>query len=226
MKDIADFLNTSFEDGFLSKSEKKALKQIIEEKSPSKRELDWLRSQIFDLAESKLNGQENKQILQWLESANKLILPRLKEETYTKVYFSPGPDCLGAISEQIGYTTKSIDICVFTISDDRIKEKLLYAKHKGVEIRVITDNDKSFDRGSDIQSLADAGILTKVDTTQHHMHNKFAIFDNRVVLTGSFNWTRSASEYNQENILVTNQAQAVLDYKKEFERLWNKMVDF
>ncbi len=226
MQEILEFLNTSFEDGFLSKSEKKALKQIIEEKSPTKRELDWLRSQIFDIAKTKVKGFENEQVLDWLENANKLILPKLKVETITKVYFSPGPDCLNAINEQISYSTKSIDICVFTISDDRIKEKLLYAKRKGVQIKIITDNDKSFDKGSDIQTLADCGIQTKIDTTPHHMHNKFAIFDDKTLITGSFNWTRSASEFNHENIIVSNDSNSVMQFKQEFEALWKKMVDF
>ena len=74
MQQILEFLNTSFEDGFLSKAEKKALKQIIEEKSPDKRELDWLRSQIFDIAKAKISGFENQNSLEWLENANKLLL--------------------------------------------------------------------------------------------------------------------------------------------------------
>lgn len=226
MQQILEFLNTSFEDGFLSKAEKKALKQIIEEKSPDKRELDWLRSQIFDIAKAKISGFDNQNTLEWLENANKLLLPKLKSDTYNKVYFSPGPDCLNAINQQISYASKSIDICVFTISDDRIKDKLLYAKSKGAKIRILTDNDKSFDRGSDIQSLADSGIPVKMDTTEHHMHNKFAIFDEKILLTGSFNWTRSASKYNHENVIVSNDISAVVKYKEEFDRLWGTMLAY
>jgi phosphatidylserine/phosphatidylglycerophosphate/cardiolipin synthase-like enzyme len=226
MQDILSFLEKSFDDGYLSKSEKKALKAIISENAPSKQELDWLRSQVFTIAKSKISGFDNIQILEWLEEANKLVLPKISNHTFNKAYFSPGHDCLNAVIKQIAYATKSIDICVFTISDDRIKEKLLYAKIKGIKIRIITDNDKSFDRGSDIHTLASNGIPVKIDTTNHHMHHKFALFDTKELLTGSYNWTRSATEFNQENILVTNEISVVIKYQEEFNRLWNKMADY
>ncbi len=223
METILEYLDTSFDDGILSKSEKKALKETINEQKPTKRELDWLRSKIFDLAKDKINGIENENILNWLEDANKLILPKLHEETFSKVYFSPGNDCLNAITEQIGCATKSIDICVFTISDDRIYDKIKYAHSRGIKIRIISDDEKVYDKGSDIKRLADRGIPTKVDNSPHHMHHKFAVFDNETLLTGSFNWTRSATEHNQENILITNDKKAVSEYRKKFDQMWDMM---
>lgn len=226
MEEIINFLNTSLEDNILTKSEKKALKAVIESKNPAKRELDWLRSQIFDIARSKISGFENNQILEWLENANKLILPRFSENTCNHAYFSPGNDCLNAINGCIGQTTKTLDICVFTISDDRIKEKILLAHHRGIRIRILTDNDKSFDRGSDIHALSEVGIPVKIDISEHHMHNKFAVIDSKTLITGSYNWTRSAAEYNNENIIVSNDKNAVLKFEKEFEKLWERMVNY
>ena len=44
--------------------------------------------------------------------------------------------------------------------------------------------------GSDIGKLRQAGIATKLDHAKTHMHHKFCIIDRRLLLTGSFNWTR------------------------------------
>jgi phosphatidylserine/phosphatidylglycerophosphate/cardiolipin synthase-like enzyme len=55
------------------------------------------------------------------------------------------------------------------------------------------------------------------------MHHKFAIIDSRLVLTGSYNWTRSAAAYNHENILVTGNKQVVNSFEKEFSRLWQEL---
>jgi phosphatidylserine/phosphatidylglycerophosphate/cardiolipin synthase-like enzyme len=44
-----------------------------------------------------------------------------------------------------------------------------------------------------------------------------------VLLTGSFNWTRSASEVNQENVIVTDDPRLVGAFVTEFERLWIQM---
>jgi phosphatidylserine/phosphatidylglycerophosphate/cardiolipin synthase-like enzyme len=58
------------------------------------------------------------------------------------------------------------------------------------------------------------------------MHHKFAIVDNTVVVTGSYNWTRSAALYNHENIVVTSAKPIVAGFCEEFDRLWAEMVPF
>ena len=77
--------------------------------------------------------------------------------------------------------------------------------------------------GSDIERFERAGIQVVVDNSEHHMHHKFAIFDRRITLTGSYNWTRSAAEYNEENILVTHDRRIADRFQQEFERLWKKL---
>ncbi|WP_190300505.1 phospholipase D-like domain-containing protein [Rufibacter hautae] len=158
-----------------------------------------------------------KSVLSLFKSA-----PKVKNATY----FSPGEDCLKAILAFIGSATTSLKICVFTISDDRITNAILAAHRKGIDIQLLTDNEKLFDKGSDIRQLSQAGISTKIDNTPNHMHHKFAIMDHAHVLTGSYNWTRSAALYNHENILVTSDAHVVADYSKEFNRLWKEMDPF
>jgi len=59
--------------------------------------------------------------------------------------------------------------------------------------------------------------------THNHMHHKFAIFDEETLLTGSYNWTRSAANYNHENLLITDALPLVAAYLSTFRKLWNKM---
>ncbi|MFB9864585.1 phospholipase D-like domain-containing protein [Rufibacter immobilis] len=141
-------------------------------------------------------------------------------------YFSPGDTCLHAILQSLQAARKSLKICVFTISDDRITAEILAAHRRGVNIQLLTDNEKLFDKGSDIKQLAHAGIPVKIDNTANHMHHKFAIIDQKYVLTGSYNWTRSAALYNHENVLVTADSKVVAGYCKEFNRLWQEMTVF
>ena len=147
-----------------------------------------------------------------------------KSEKVTQaVYFSPGTSCLNAILEQIEAARSSLKICVFTISDDRITRAILLAYRSGIKVKIVTDNEKLFDQGSDIRQLAQAGIPVRVDNTANHMHHKFAIADNEVVVTGSYNWTRSAALYNHENIVVTSAKSIVAGFCEEFDRLWAEM---
>lgn len=143
-----------------------------------------------------------------------------------EVHFSPGNNCLNAILKYIRQAKEKIDICVFTISDDRIANEIIKAFQLGVKIRIITDNDKTFDRGSDVEIFNRLEIPVKIDKTSSHMHHKYAIFDNEIMLTGSFNWTRSATNYNNENIIVTNSANLVEPFVKEFEKLWWETIKY
>jgi phosphatidylserine/phosphatidylglycerophosphate/cardiolipin synthase-like enzyme len=114
---------------------------------------------------------------------------------------------------------------VFTIADDRITDAIIRANSRGVEVRVITDDEKSHDLGSDIDKLQMLGIPCKMDVgNAAHMHNKFALFDGQRLMNGSFNWTR-ASEQNEENLIVTADPISVKAFSERFELLWAKLKD-
>lgn len=70
-----------------------------------------------------------------------------------------------------------------------------------------------------IDELVAAGIPVRTNRRHKIEHNKFAVFDNRHMVTGSYNWTTAATKYNSENcIFLTTPAQ---EYSKRFEYLWN-----
>ena len=117
----------------------------------------------------------------------------------------------------------TLDVCVFTITDDRISRALVAAHRDGKKIRVITDDEKSFDPGSDIGRLEGAGLEVRIDRLPAHMHHKFCIFDRSVLVTGSYNWTRSAAEFNFENLLVSDDRRHVEPFQRAFEDLWKQL---
>lgn len=206
-----------------SRSEKQAVSQLLEQDyNLKKNQRSLLRGKIFDMAResitNKFDQKEALKVLDWLENANKLLL-RPQDSI---VYFSPGQECRRVIVDQLKNTLTSVDICVFTISDDVISEEILDCRRRNVKVRIISDDDKIDDLGSDVYQLAASGIETHVDNCPHFMHHKFAVFDNQRVLTGSYNWTRSAAEKNQENILLTDDKQTVAAFKDEFEKLWTQ----
>lgn len=143
-----------------------------------------------------------------------------------KAYFSPGTDCKSTIIQQLENASSNIQICVFTISDNDITKAIMKAYDRGVHVTIITDNDKTNDRGSDVYHLLRHGIEVRVDNTSNHMHHKFAIFDAKRLITGSFNWTRSASKYNHENILLLDTNSIVQQHVKLYEKLWEEMTFF
>lgn len=117
---------------------------------------------------------------------------------------------------------KTCDVCVYTITDDRISRRLLDAKRLwGVRVRIITDIVQAEAQGSDIHEFEHAGIEVRMGgTPECHMHHKFCILDGTVLMNGSFNWTSNASGSNSENVMVTNEVVFVQPFQQHFEERW------
>jgi len=218
---LAQVLERTFDDGVITKAERREVKALLAENHLERRDRDWLRSRIFDFAQAKVATHKPLQILEWLEQANKLLLDKTAPQHWNRVYFSPSEDCLAAIINLIKSATRSLDLCVFTISDNRISDAIVEAHTRGIKVRIVTDNDKMYDKGSDVMRMVEKGVPTRVDRTDHHMHHKYAVIDGATTITGSYNWTRSAEKYNWENVLITNDPATAKPYLKEFERLWD-----
>lgn len=225
MQSILDLFEQTFEDRKLSSSEKKALNEILGEESLPSNQIGFIRNRLFEFARMQMKSYSAIQVLEWLERANKILLRYHQQEgQQSSVYFSPGNFCREAIIQNLRKAESQIDICVFTISDDQISNVISDCYDKRIDIRIITDDDKSFDRGSDVHRLAERGIKVRADETPNHMHHKFAIIDQKVLLTGSYNWTRSAAKYNHENVLLVRDMNIIRSYQEEFEKLWKEFT--
>ena len=222
--DLIQNLHKSLEDYYLSKSEKSTLKSILAKEPLDDDAVNVLRTKVIELANEKVTEKNYRLVLQWMKEVNHLLQSAAAQQS--RVFFSPGDACRNAIVQQMNISVRELKICVFTISDDAIARAIVNAHRKGVAIRIITDNDKSLDQGSDIAQLARSGIAVKMDVTRNHMHHKFMVSDKRNLITGSYNWTLSAARYNHENILLTKEAGVVEAFSKGFDELWEEMVDF
>ena len=227
VEDILALLAGGIADGQLSEQEKRELAATLEAATLRDEDLRRLRNYSFDLVRERLADPLQLALLKWLEGVVRSIdAQRLPSTQITQeASFSPGNDCLQTIQRCLRHARQRIDICVFTLSDDRITEEVLAAHRRGVAVRIVTDNDKEYDAGSDISRLRDAGIPVVVDRTEAHMHHKFAIFDGERLLSGSYNWTRSAGQYNEENVVLSNDRQLVGTFSAQFEKLWRQLSD-
>ncbi len=224
-KELEAALAQTLEDRRLSGGEKRALGESVRTSNLNEQQRALLRAQAFELARRESADPKAKEVLDWLEEVNKLLLPQSEpiRTASNEAFFSPGNDCAHRIIDLLAAAERTADLCVFTIADDRLSSAILGAHRRRVKVRIISDNDKSYDAGSDIEEFRRAGIPVHLDCGPDHMHHKFAVFDSRLLMTGSFNWTRSASAVNQENIIVSNDARLVEPFMREFEALWGKM---
>jgi hypothetical protein len=159
----------------------------------------------------------------WLD----LVIDKMKSMPFNnldnKAFFSHHDDIRDFVIKMLKSAKTDLKICMFTISDDPIAETIAGCHKMGTQVRIITDDGKIFDKGSDIYSLDRMGIKIKIDSFRSLMHHKFVLIDNQKLLTGSYNWTRTGSDINNENVLITTKKSIVKAYKHEFKRLWKTM---
>lgn len=222
MDEIQKLLEQSLEDYSISRSERKEIKAALVGIAAQPAEQAKARQLAFRLATKVIQEIGEISAMEWLEGVIKLLYAR-ENAIKSSAYFSPGEDCLNRIRRLISEAQHSLEICVFTITDNRIVERIIDAHNRGIKVRIISDNDKSHDLGSDMDRLEKNGIPCRFDATGAHMHHKYAIADGNKLLNGSFNWTRSASSPNSENILVTNDPKLLGLYKESFEKLWGSL---
>jgi phosphatidylserine/phosphatidylglycerophosphate/cardiolipin synthase-like enzyme len=220
-------LRATLDDGRLSRGEKQALGELLAAVPLDASRLAQLRARAFSLAKERTMEPRALEALAWVEDFVKLLAqrePTTSVASKSRACFSPGDGCLSSILGELGRTRKTADICVFTITDDRITSAIVAAHQRRVAVRIITDNDKQYDFGSDIERLRNAGIALKVDATEHHMHHKFALLDGVTLLNGSYNWTRSAATFNEENLIVTSDSALVASFARQFEAMWSALT--
>jgi len=222
--DLLLLLRRTLEDGRLTADERRTLASALAEVPWRIDQLQGLRNQAFAMLRTHpdLSGGA---LLDWLEGVVRTLdqaRPATLERP-TQSFFSPGPDCKAAVLGLLSEARASLELCVFTISDDDLTRQVLAAHQRGVTVRLLTDNDKRNDTGSDVDRLARAGVPVRIDRTDAHMHHKFAIADGARLLNGSFNWTRSATQLNSENVTVTTESAPVLAFRREFDRLWEAL---
>jgi phosphatidylserine/phosphatidylglycerophosphate/cardiolipin synthase-like enzyme len=238
---LTSFLTQSLADRKLSGSEKSALADWLAQNVTTDQHRGLARHVAFDVARGALADPAAAGALDWLEDVLKVLAPLAsggrqppdsgaQQHPHDEAFFAPGEECLHRIVHRFGAARRTVDVCVFTITDDRITRAILDAQRRKVAVRVITDNEKQHDAGSDIQKLREAGIAVKTDDMRAaadagmngHMHHKFAVFDGARLLNGSYNWTRGAADVNFENVVDSADPQLVAAFAAEFARLWGR----
>jgi phosphatidylserine/phosphatidylglycerophosphate/cardiolipin synthase-like enzyme len=120
----------------------------------------------------------------------------------------------------------SIHIAAFEFSLTRVAEALIAAKNRGVDVKWMADdkNGTQYDtqpgRGQ-FSLLIEAGIEVKDDARSALMHNKFWIFDQRIVWTGSTNATVNGVYKQNNNVIVIRSPEIAHIFEREFQEMWS-----
>ncbi|MBR1463351.1 MAG: WG repeat-containing protein [Prevotella sp.] len=130
-----------------------------------------------------------------------------------------------AIQKELFKANSSIKIAVAWFTNDLLFQPLLLKLASGVSVELILNKDEincSDDNEIDFDEFVKAGGVLRWNDTKQLMHDKFCIIDNKIVISGSYNWTNKA-EHNEENITIfKDETETIYFYCKKYERLSTK----
>jgi phosphatidylserine/phosphatidylglycerophosphate/cardiolipin synthase-like enzyme len=133
------------------------------------------------------------------------------------VYFSPHGGCTDAIVKELDAAKESVLVQDYSFTSAPIAKALMEAHKRGVKVQVILDKSQRTEKYTSATFLQNVGIPVYIDDKHAIAHNKVMVIDGRVVITGSFNFTKAAEENNAENLLVIDDAQIAEKYAKNWQ---------
>lgn len=154
-------------------------------------------------------------------------------EMVVQACFSPGGRCSSYIIRELQQAKREILVAIYAFTSDDLANAIVQARKRGVSVQVIVDrefdaaNERSKGKFLEAQKVSlrrVAGLKAGAPEKEAGlMHQKFAVIDRRLVLTGSYNWTHSAETLNDENLLLFRDAGPLAEeYRKAFFRLWER----
>jgi phosphatidylserine/phosphatidylglycerophosphate/cardiolipin synthase-like enzyme len=75
--------------------------------------------------------------------------------------------------------------------------------------------------GTEFERLQTAGVDVRLDGNPDKLHHKVLLIDQEIVITGSYNFSASAENNNDENTLVIHSTPLARRFLAEFQRVFD-----
>jgi hypothetical protein len=129
------------------------------------------------------------------------------------------------IAKLIDQAQKSVHVAMFTFKDSGLSKALVRAAKRGVQVELVTES-KQASRTQEDEKVARAGakVVVGANTSAPHaaMHQKYAVIDQRIVLTGACNWTYTAFHHSEEDVLIVRDIAIAKAYLTDFADLMKR----
>lgn len=145
--------------------------------------------------------------------------------TLVEVYFAPEDRPEAKLVDLLDTAQNSIEFLAFSFTSDPLGDAIRRAAAAGISVRGVMDEDQGLSNtGTELAPFRAAGLDVRADGNPGQMHEKVLIIDREVVVVGSYNFSRSASESNDENLLIVHDPAFAGLFAEEFERVYAAAV--
>lgn len=137
-----------------------------------------------------------------------------------EVFFSPDDNVSVSLMGALEGAQEQVLVMAYTLTADELTALLIEQAQRGLEVRVLMEADQIRSTGNDFTHLQEGGVDAVVDGNPYNMHHKVILIDGQIVIAGSYNFTRSAEERNDENLVIIQDSDLAEEYLVEFTRIW------
>lgn len=143
-----------------------------------------------------------------------------------RVYFSPQDKTIvSQIVPLINSAKTYIYIPTFILTHEELTQSLISAYKRGVDVRIIVDATSIRSSRSKIKLLRENFIPVKTENYAGKMHSKTIIIDDKYLIIGSMNFSKSGENKNDENCIILENQRLTKFYREYFEYIWTKIPD-
>ena len=157
-------------------------------------------------------------VLPALAFAQTPVAPVEVPPTKIRAYFTPGHLVENAITDEIVAAKSEIRVQAYSFTNPVIVQALADAQQRGVDVVLVLDKSNRTQKYSAADYASHAGIPTVIDDRHAIAHNKIMIIDGKVVITGSYNFTRAAEKSNAENIVIIESGAIADKYLQNWQK--------
>ena len=142
------------------------------------------------------------------------------------VVFTPEDPALeNAIIPIVKSANHSIRFLTFSFTDYPLADAMSQRMQAGADVKGVFEKVGSETDAAELRTLFCRNVSVRQDGNPRFMHNKFIVIDERIVVTGSMNYSTNAEESNDENVMIIDNAEIARLYLEEFDRVWNLAAD-
>ena len=138
--------------------------------------------------------------------------------TQIRAYFTPGHTVETAITDEIDSARESVRVQAYSFTNPLIVQALADARLRGVDVIVILDKSNRYQKSSAADIAGGLGVPVLIDDRHAIAHNKVMIIDGRIVITGSYNFSRAAEKSNAENIVIIESVPIAEKYQQNWQK--------
>jgi len=109
----------------------------------------------------------------------------------------------------------------FVLTDNDIAKAIVARHRAGVHVAGVIESRNAGDTGSDFEALRQAGVDVLADGNPYLLHHKIIILDGSIVIAGSYNFSASAADNNDENVLILHSPEVAVRYVEEFNGVYS-----